>query len=275
MSVGGYFITKGVERVMLIQEQLSKNRVILEEDAKGVCASITSSTHERKSKAYILIKGGRIFLKNNTLGEDIPICIVFKAMGLESDLEMVQMIGDEPELINAFALSLEEPIRNGVKNCLQALKYIGGKIRGKSAQGGVSFRKHLPPEVEAREVLANVVLSHVPVEAFDFRAKVLYIAHIVRRVLLVHLGNMPLDDKDYYGNKRLELAGNLLSLLFEDLFKIFNKELKKSADLVLSKPNRAQAFDVVKTIRPDTITNGFVSSISTGNWTLRRFKMER
>ena len=36
-----------------------------------------------------------------------------------------------------------------------------------------------------------------------------------------------LDDKDYYGNKRLELAGQLLSLLFEDLFKRFNSDLKQ------------------------------------------------
>jgi DNA-directed RNA polymerase III subunit RPC2 len=277
---GGYFVIKGVEKVILIQEQLSKNRVILEFDGKNVSASITSSTHERKSKAYILIKNGRVYIKNNTLGDDIPIAIVMKAMGIESDSELVQLVGSEAELINSLALSMEEPSRLGIYTQLQALKYIGAKIRGRANTGGFSsgpssYRKPMQPEDEAREVLANVVLSHVPVENYDFRAKALYIGHIVRRVLLVHLGKMPLDDKDYYGNKRLELAGNLLSLLFEDLFKIFNKDLKRQADLVLSKPNRAQAFDVVKTIRPDTITNGLINAISTGNWVLKRFRMDR
>ena len=43
--------------------------------------------------------------------------------------------------------------------------------------------------------------------------------HIARRVLKTVKDSTLLDDKDYYGNKRLELAGSLLSLLFEDLFK--------------------------------------------------------
>ena len=43
--------------------------------------------------------------------------------------------------------------------------------------------------------------------------------HIARRVLKTVKDPTLLDDKDYYGNKRLELAGSLLSLLFEDLFK--------------------------------------------------------
>ena len=133
----------------------------------------------------------------------------------------------------------------------------------------------MPPEDEAREILDRVVLSHVPVHQFDFRAKAIYVGHITRRVLLVHLGKMSLDDKDYYGNKRLELAGNLLSLLFEDLFKLFSKDLKRQADMVLSKPNRAQAYDVVKSIRPDTITNGMINAIATGNWVLKRFRMDR
>ena len=278
---GGYFIIKGVEKVILIQEQLSKNRIILEEDSKDcVSASITSSTHERKSKAYILVKNKRVYMKNNTLGEDIPICIVLKAMGVESDFELVQLVGSEPEIVNAMALSLEEPVKLGIYTQKQALQYIGNKVRGKtttssSSSSGGWYRRPTTPEDEARDVLANVVLSHVPVVNFNFRNKCIYIGHIVRRVLLVHMGKSEMDDKDFLGNKRLELAGNLLSLLFEDLFKLFNKDLKRQADMVLSKPNRAQAFDVVKCIRPDTITNGLVTAISTGNWVLKRFRMDR
>lgn len=44
-----------------------------------------------------------------------------------------------------------------------------------------------------------------------------------------------LDDRDYYGNKRLELAGQLIALLFEDLFKSMNTEIKKSVDMRLTK----------------------------------------
>ena len=39
---GGYFITGGVEKVILIQEQLSKNRMIVEVDSKNmVTCSVT------------------------------------------------------------------------------------------------------------------------------------------------------------------------------------------------------------------------------------------
>lgn len=274
---GGYFIVKGVEKAILIQEQLSKNRVIIEEDSNGnPCASITSSTRERKSKGYILIKNGKLLMKHNTLGEDIPIAIILRAMGVESDLELVQLIGSEPEIVNCLAPSLEESLRLGISTQSQALRYIGNKVRAKQLNASYSpYRKPISAEDEAREILANVTLSHIPVTNFDFRAKCIYIGHIVRRVVMVHLGKEPLDDKDYYGNKRLELAGSLLSLLFEDLFKIFNKDLKRQADMVLSKANRAQAFDVVKCIRPDTITHGMVTAISTGNWVLKRFRMDR
>ena len=49
---------------------------------------------------------------------------------------------------------------------------------------------------------------------------------MVRRMLYAMIDDSFIDDRDYYGNKRLELAGGLMSLLFEDLFKRFNQELR-------------------------------------------------
>lgn len=34
-NIGGYFVVKGTEKVILVQEQLSKNRIIVEVDKKG------------------------------------------------------------------------------------------------------------------------------------------------------------------------------------------------------------------------------------------------
>ena len=48
---------------------------------------------------------------------------------------------------------------------------------------------------------------------------------MLRRTILAQGDTIKVDDRDYYGNKRLELAGQLLSFLFEDLFKKFNAEV--------------------------------------------------
>lgn len=80
-----------------------------------------------------------------------------------------------------------------------------------------------------------------------------------------------LDDRDYYGNKRLELAGSLLSLMFEDAFKKFNWELKSIAEKNIPKI-RATQFDVVNYMRSDLITNCLVFAISTVRIQFKRRK---
>jgi DNA-directed RNA polymerase III subunit RPC2 len=52
--------------------------------------------------------------------------------------------------------------------------------------------------------------------------------------------------------------------------------LKKQIDLLLPKyVNKREPFDALTCIRSDTITLGLEAAISSGNWSLKRFKMER
>ena len=101
------------------------------------------------------------------------------------------------------------------------------------------------------------------------------VSSTTRRIIHAMVDRTQVDDKEYYGNKRLELAGQLLALLFEDCFKRLNADLKRQADAVLSKTNRATQFDILKCIRQDTLSNGLEHAISSGNWTVKRFRMER
>ena len=57
---------QGTEKVILIQEQLSKNRVLVDLDRQGnVVASVTSHTTERKVKTNLATKHGRLLLQHN------------------------------------------------------------------------------------------------------------------------------------------------------------------------------------------------------------------
>lgn len=165
------------------------------------------------------------------------------------------------------------------------MEYIGKQVKAvrenstnprSNATAAQQARRHQNNlAAEAAEVLAHVVLNHVPVEDYCFVHKIVYISHVTRRVLHTVLNPKLLDDKDYYGNKRLELAGSLMSLLFEDLFKQFNSNLKRQVDLLLSKQNRASGFDITRFMTGETITEGFVRALATGSWVLKRFRMDR
>lgn len=273
LDPGGYFIVNGTEKVILVQEQLSKNRIIVEADEKKaiVQASVTSSTHERKSKTYVVTKNDKIYLKHNSIAEEVPIVVVLKACGIVSDLEVMQLVcGNDSSYQDIFAVNLEEASKLGLYTQQQALEYIGSKVK-------TVRRQKLSVLQEGIEAIATTVIAHLTVAALDFREKALYIAMMTRRVVMAMQNYKMVDDRDYVGNKRLELAGQLISLLFEDLFKKFNNDFKASIDKVLKKPNRAMEYDALLSINvhSNNITSGLNRAISTGNWSLKRFKMER
>lgn len=67
---GGYFIVNGNEKVILIHEQLLRNRILLEEDMKKcVVASCNSYTDEKKTKTNIVGKGNKFYLRHKLFSE--------------------------------------------------------------------------------------------------------------------------------------------------------------------------------------------------------------
>ena len=174
-----------------------------------------SSTHERKSKTYVLTKHGKIYLKHNSIHEDIPVAIVLRALGVISSREIVQLVcGNDAKYRDAFAINIEEldelKTKGGgiipVDTQQQALDYIGSRVKIIRRTGPTAgWAQRRPLSEEALEVLATVVLAHVPVEELNLRPKAIYIAVMVRRVLMAMADDKSVDDRDYVGNKRLEL----------------------------------------------------------------------
>lgn len=229
---GGYFVINGSEKVILIHEQLSRNRILIEE---GPVCQVTSATAERKSRTNLIInKKGQIIMKHNSfLDEGIPILIVFKAMKFESESEIVELICGSITSNSEFDASILIPSidvchKAEVWTSEQALRYMASKLKTKMQMTGKPFmneRKKSPVEI-VRELLATTIVAHIPVVKFDFTLKSIYLAQMVKRLILAINNPAFIDDRDFYGNKRLELAGSLIALLFEDLLKRFNAELR-------------------------------------------------
>jgi DNA-directed RNA polymerase III subunit RPC2 len=81
--------------------------MIVEQDRSGgITCQVTSSTHGVKSRTNVTTKHGRYYLKQNLLEKDVGVAIIFKAMGVVSDQEIVQMVGTEDKIMTMFSASL-------------------------------------------------------------------------------------------------------------------------------------------------------------------------
>ena len=150
-------------------------------------------------------------------------------MGFETDQEIIQLVGSEETFVDVLTPSLEECNAANIFTQIQALDYIGGKIRVFKRPAWAAKRPKVQQNLfffffdvvqvdEAREVLATVVLNHIPVKNYDFRAKCIYITLMIRRIIIAskninHFWMTKTTMKQETGNVCTFYFSNLLKIL--------------------------------------------------------------
>ena len=84
-------------------------------------------------------------------------------------------------------------------------------IAKRSSQHSQDRRKRL---AFATGILEDQFLPHISLSAEGTLKKAYFVGYMVNRLLTASLGRATEDDRDYYGKKRLEMAGTLLSSLY-------------------------------------------------------------
>jgi DNA-directed RNA polymerase II subunit RPB2 len=115
----------------------------------------------------------------------------------------------------------------------------------------------------AKEILQKEMLPHVGIGEFCETKKAYFFGYIIHRLLLCALGRRAEDDRDHYGNKRLDLAGPLLGGLFRMLFRKLTKDVRGYLQKCV---DNGKEINLAYAVKAKTITSGLKYSLATGNW---------
>ncbi|EPB72072.1 ribosomal protein L3 [Ancylostoma ceylanicum] len=298
LDPGGYFVINGSEKVLIAQEKMATNTVYVfsMKDGKYAfkteCRSCLENSSRPTSTMWVNMMarsgggakktamGQRIIAILPYIKQEIPVMIVFRALGFVSDRDILEHIiydFEDPEMMEMVKPSLDEAFVIQEQNV--ALNFIGAR----GAKPGVTKEQRIK---YAKEILQKELLPHVGVSDFCETKKAVsshsivralaiqvlrgktqwlqyFIGYMVHRLLLAALGRRELDDRDHIGNKRLDLAGPLLAFLFRALFRNLLKEMRLTAQKYINK-NGDFSLDVC--VKTSTITRGLAYSLATGNW---------
>eukprot|EP00051_Salpingoeca_urceolata_P023095 m.387959 g.387959 ORF g.387959 m.387959 type:complete len:1181 (-) comp20066_c18_seq9:1399-4941(-) len=273
LDVGGYFIINGSEKVLIAQERMASNTVYVfqRKDAKYMYVSECRSVLENSSRpaSTLAVMMLRSATKGRTMGrvihatipyirQEIPVVLVFRALGFESDRDILEHIlydFEDQEMMDLLKPSLDEAFV--IQQAEIAQDFIGS--RGMSRPGLTRSQRIK----YAQDILQKELLPHIGVGLDSATKKAYFLGYIVHRLLQAALRRRELDDRDHYGNKRLDLAGPLLSFLFRSLF----KQVVKNAKLNLQKKvNKGRDLNVMLAIEQRIIGDGLRYSLATGNW---------
>eukprot|EP00906_Rhabdomonas_costata_P035045 RCo049268 len=241
---GGYFVINGSEKVLIAQERMSSNHVMC--FAKHMpckylytaeIRSFSAGSYRPASALFVKMLASKsrkkgtghcIVVQLPYIKAEVPLVIVFRALGCVTDRAIMDHIIyslEDTEMLELLRPSLEEA--TAIQSQEMALDYIGKRsgITGASRERRISY---------ARDVLMKETLPHVGVGERSFTKKIFFIGYMTHKMLQVALGRRQSDDRDFGGNKRYDMAGQLLAGLFRlcvrKMMKEMQRDLQKACD---------------------------------------------
>jgi len=285
---GGYFIIKGKEKVILSQEKkvnnilyinkpsASEKNIILQATIKSVSdegfqssrtnmITLINTKISKGSFPPIYKDTQRIVVRILGIELKIPLFILFRALGIENDKEILNLIiydNDTMELKQKIIELLRDSIKDSEPIYTQkaAFKFLALNIKQKEV-------------INVIEVLKN---NFLPNYKDNYNQKSIFLAYSIRKLLLTHLGIINEIDRDSYSFKRIDLAGSLLLELFRELWGNFLKNMslkidsnykfnfKKFGENIYNIINDSNKTDVFNYTIIDNIHKSFGSVFGTG-----------
>jgi DNA-directed RNA polymerase II subunit RPB2 len=282
-DIGGYFIIMGGERAMISMERMSENRPFVFRNGRGnvkdkevveiKCIGPDNDQVPKSNSVKIVYhpKNNLILMLKTTIPRirtDIPLWILFRALGIEADKHIYELIlgpGGDPIYENIMEESILDA--TGITTKAAALEWLSQHISSWSAK---SQRQMVVSDILAEELFPHIGGSEMEYE------KACFLAHMTRKVLWVSSQRMPKDDRDAYPNKRVDIPGFLLADLMR---KTYNNRMVKDMRACLSKEIHGGSWkatgnwseivninNINKIIKSTILDVALKSSLATGNW---------
>ena len=288
-DVGGYFIVSGNEKVIVSQEKIAENIVFVHSSNKSSAKySHICEIKSCRDEGFHISKNVAIKLiaRENSYGRtlkvsiphvkiDIPVFILFKALGITTDKEIIRHIMydiQDTEVLTWLKPSIEES--SYIKTQKEALSFIlkNSVILGQPKELKLNDERQL--EIFS-DMLKRDLLPHI---GPNFRNKVLFLGYMIHKLSLCFFDKIDLDDRDSYCNKRIDTSGYLMAMIFRQYFNKLIKDMRNSIMKELNSgpwksnkniENIINSTNLYKILKSTTIESGLKYGLATGNWGIK------
>ena len=218
------------------------------------------------------ILDNKLFITIPHVKVDIPVFVVFKALGCLSDKEMIYFAIDNSKdkidetLLNILANSVQSV--SDIRTEYDAFKYISKHIQSNS-----SFTSDMKINY-CKNIIQRELLPHLD----DNLSKLYFLGLMINKLLKHQLGIEKKSDRDSYFNKRIETSGVLLgnltiqgmSKVIKDIRNYLTKEVNSGIWTINNNyRDIINDININKIIKSGYIENILKGAMATGNWGMK------